>query len=215
MFTGLVECTARVTGLRRSGEVVELVIGGAPIDWELKRGDSVSVSGACLSVVARERGGFTVQMMPETSKNTILGNVKPGYRVNLERAMPASGRLEGHIVTGHVDLVSQVVGLVDLGRSRELDFSLPPEAARFVARKGSIAVQGVSLTVISSEAGQFRVGLIPETLADTTLGDLRIGDPVNVEYDILSKYLVNLLEKRTLSPKGGLTLDNLAEMGWS
>ncbi|HON33480.1 MAG: riboflavin synthase [Thermovirgaceae bacterium] len=215
MFTGLVECTARVTGFKRSGEVVELGIGGVPLDWELKRGDSVSVSGACLSVVDQGRGSFTVQMMPETSGNSILGNIKPGYRVNLERAMPASGRLEGHIVTGHVDLVSRVVGLADLGLSRELDFSLPPEGARFVARKGSIAVQGVSLTVISSEAGRFRVGLIPETLAATTLGDLRVGDPVNVEYDILSKYLVNLLEKRALSPDGGLTLDILAEMGWS
>jgi len=214
MFTGLVECTARVTGFKRSGEIVELEIGEVPLDWELKRGDSVSVSGACLSVVGQGRGGFSVQMMPETSKNTILGGVKPGYRVNLERALPASGRLEGHIVTGHVDLVSRVVGLVDLGRSREMDFSLPLEAARFVAKKGSIAVQGVSLTVISSETGRFRVGLIPETLAATTLGDLRMGDPVNVEYDILARYLVNFLENRPSSPGGGLTLDILAEMGW-
>jgi len=215
MFTGLVERTARITGLGRSGDIVELEIGDVPSDWVLKRGDSISVSGACLSVVESKRGSFTVQMMPETSRNTILGSVKPGYRVNLERAMPASGRFEGHIVTGHVDLVSRVAGLKNLGQSRELDFHLPSGAAAFVARKGSIAVQGVSLTVLSSEGERFGVGLIPETLTDTTLGDLRIGDPVNVEYDILSKYLVNLLEKGALLREGGLTLDRLAEMGWS
>ncbi|MFA5622580.1 MAG: riboflavin synthase [Thermovirgaceae bacterium] len=215
MFTGLVERIAKVTGLVRSGEIFELEIGDVPFDWELKRGDSISVSGVCLSVVVSKRGSFTAQMMPETSENTILGSVKPGYRVNLERAMPASGRFEGHIVTGHVDLVSRVVGLKNLGQSRELDFYLPSAAAGFVARKGSIAVQGVSLTVIGSEGERFGVGLIPETLTDTTLGDLRIGDPVNVEYDILSKYLVNLLEKRASHEEGGLTLDRLAEMGWS
>ena len=170
MFTGLVECTARVTGLRRSGEVVELGIGGVPLDWELKRGDSVSVSGACLSVVDQGRGSFTVQMMPETSGNSILGNIKPGYRVNLERAMPASGRLEGHIVTGHVDLVSRVVGLADLGLSRELDFSLL-RRARFVARKGPSPSRGQPDGHLQ-RSGRFRSGS-PETLAATTLGDLR------------------------------------------
>ncbi|HOI80977.1 MAG: riboflavin synthase [Thermovirgaceae bacterium] len=215
MFTGLVECTARIISAKRSGDMVELEIGDVPFAGELKRGDSVSVSGACLSVIVSGRSSFTVEIMPETFDNTVLGKAGPGYRVNLERAMPATGRFEGHIVTGHVDLISRVVALKSRGKSRELDFSLPSDAAGLVVRKGSVAVQGVSLTVIERGDSSFRVGLIPETLRSTTLGVLKIGDPVNVEYDILSKYLKDLVEDRTSDDDGRLTVDRLAGMGWS
>jgi riboflavin synthase len=215
MFTGLVECTAKIVSARRSGDMVEMEIGDVPFAGELKRGDSVSVSGACLTVVVPGRNSFTVEMMPETFYNTLFSKTGPGYRVNLERAMAATGRFEGHIVTGHVDLVSMVVALKSHGKSRELDFTLPVDAAGLVARKGSVAVQGVSLTVIERGDSFFRVGVIPETLKFTTLGELKIGDPVNLEYDILSKYLKDLLESRTLQVDDRLTMDRLAEMGWS
>ncbi|MDT8284703.1 MAG: riboflavin synthase, partial [Thermovirgaceae bacterium] len=159
-------------------------------------------------------GVFAVEMIPETFENTILGFVSAGYRVNLERSMRASGRFEGHIVTGHVDTVGRISNITRKGRSREALIEIEPPMSRYVVRKGSVSVQGVSLTVMDAGNGFFRIGLIPKTLETTTLNDLEAGSIVNIEFDIVSKYIETLLAGRSGETGKPLTMERLGEMGW-
>ena len=214
MFTGLIECTGVVVSTNDNNGIRDLSIAGAFFAPDLIIGDSVAVSGVCLTVTRTWSDGFSVEMMPETNKTTILGSVARGFRVNLERSMKASGRFEGHIVTGHVDTIARVSGIRSYGGSREIDMDIDPDLSRYIARKGSVSTQGVSLTVINSEKGRFRVGLIPKTLESTTLGELSIGSSVNIEFDIVSKYIEALLSGSPGESKNTLTMERLGEMGW-
>lgn len=214
MFTGLIESTGTIVSSNQKADVREIVIGEVPFASDLKTGDSVSVSGACLTVTWIGSGMFTVEMIPETHENTILGFVSTGYRVNLERSMRASGRFEGHIVTGHVDTVGRIANIIRKGRSREALINIEPAMSRYVVRKGSVSVQGVSLTVIDAGNGSFRIGLIPKTLETTTLNDLEAGSMVNIEFDIVSKYIETLLSGRSGETEKSLTMERLGEMGW-
>jgi riboflavin synthase len=207
MFTGIVEEVGEVVDVRHTAEVVVLTVRGPVVTADARHGDSIAVNGVCLTVTDPEGsagGTFTVELVPETLSRTSLSGVAAGVRVNLERAVPAGGRLGGHIVQGHVDGVGTLVSRTRGERSDELRFSLPPELVRYVVEKGSIAVDGVSLTVASVDAdGGFGVALIPTTLAHTTLGTREPGDTVNLEVDVVAKYVERLTVPYLDSPDDG------------
>lgn len=188
MFTGLVE--AMGTLLARNGGHMRFC---CPFAAELAVGESVSVSGVCLTVEARDEVAFATTAVPMTLRRTSLGSLRPGTPVNLERALPAGGRLGGHIVQGHVDGVGQLLERRPDGDWEALRFGAPPEVLRFVVPRGSVAVDGVSLTVAERDPLGFTVAIVPHTAALTTLGTLRPGAPVNVEADVIAKYVEGLL----------------------
>ncbi len=195
MFTGIVEEIGEVLDVRESAEVVVLTLRGRTVTTDAAHGDSIAVNGVCLTVIDTGVGTFTVELVPETLKRTSLSAVGPGVGVNLERAMAMGGRLGGHIVQGHVDGVATLVRRTPAERSDELEFSLPPDLARYVVEKGSIAVDGVSLTVAGVTDDTFVVALIPTTLSHTTLGMRKPGDTVNIEVDLIAKYVEKLVAK--------------------
>jgi riboflavin synthase len=195
MFTGIVEEIGEVLAVRESADVVVLTVRGHTVTSDVAHGDSIAVNGVCLTVIDPEGstdGTFSVELVSETLKRSSLGAVVDGTPVNLERAVPAGGRLGGHIVQGHVDGVATLLSRNPGERSDELVFSLAPDLARYVVEKGSIAVDGVSLTVAGISADTFSVALIPTTLSHTTLGFRQPGDTVNVEVDVVAKYVERL-----------------------
>jgi riboflavin synthase len=193
MFTGLVEATGVVSALAPRGPGIRLALqaqlGGEPIAL----GESIAVDGACLSVDAIVSGGFEVDASAETLARTTLGGLRAGSRVHLERALRASDRLGGHLVTGHIDGVGRVAERKQTGDALWMSFLVPAELQRFVAEKGSIAVDGVSLTVNAVGPASFEVTLIPHTLSKTKLAVLQTGDPVNLEVDLIARYLARLM----------------------
>lgn len=217
MFTGLVETTGTVREIRRAeGGVYLLSVECPKMSPELVLGQSVMVSGACLTVVAVRGGIFDVEMMPETLERTRFSSLARGSRVNLERAMKLGGRLDGHLVLGHVDGVATLERLSGAGRTKEACFCAGEDVTRTIVPKGSVALDGVSLTVIGADGESFSVGLIPATLELCTLGQLKPGDAVNVETDIVGKYVSRLLNREAAAPpaKRGLTLEEMVELGY-
>ena len=204
MFTGIVEEVGEVVDLRTGDDVVVLTVRAA-LAAEVAHGESVAVNGCCLTAVVEGSPGgtLTLELVPETRKRTSLGAVTAGSGVNLERAVPAGGRLDGHIVQGHVDGIGTLVSRTPGERSDEVRFSLPAELARYVVEKGSVAVDGVSLTVAAVYPDGFGVALIPTTLADTTLGSRTPGDPVNLEVDVIAKYVERMTAGYLQGPGSG------------
>ena len=194
MFTGLVQGIGRVRAIEPRGGDVTLVFdtGDVPLD-DLERGGSVAVSGVCLTATRLEQSSFAADVSRETLSLTTLGEWQIGTRVNLEKALRAGQALGGHYVTGHVDGVGHVLARHDDGRSVRMEFGVPPELARYVARKGSICIDGVSLTVNGAEGDRFDVNLVPHTLEVTTLGQLQSGSRVNLEVDIIARYLERMM----------------------
>ncbi|KAE8762960.1 riboflavin synthase [Georgenia thermotolerans] len=193
MFTGLVEEVGTVRERREVDGAVLLTVAASTVTADLAPGDSVAVAGVCLTVTDPRPDGFVADVMPETLDRTTLGCLTPGAPVNLERAVAPHTRLGGHIVQGHVDGVGTVRSRTPGPRWDDLEIALPPELARYVAEKGSIAVEGVSLTVTHVSDDAFGVSLIPTTLAATTLGTLAPGSGVNLEVDVVAKYVERLL----------------------
>jgi len=193
MFTGLVESLGRVVAVVPEPPGVRLVVEAAPIAADARLGDSICTSGCCLSVVRIEDGTLQFQLGPETLFRTTLGGLTAGAPVNLERSLRLSDRLGGHIVTGHVDGVGRLAAREQDGEWVTCRFSAPPALLGQMAAKGSVAVDGVSLTVVEAAADFFSVALIPHTLAGTTLGGLAVGDRVNLETDLLFKYVARLV----------------------
>lgn len=192
MFTGLVEEGGRVVEVRPGTEGARLVIGADVVLDGLQVGDSVAVNGACLTAVEISRDGFAVDCVAETLRRTALGGLRPGDRVNLERPMRLGDRLDGHLVQGHVDGVGTVRAVRDEGESAVLEIAAPPGLLRYVVEKGSIAVDGVSLTVAARLPDAFAVALIPHTMAVTTLGPGALDRLVNLEVDVVAKYVESL-----------------------
>ncbi|HVE67278.1 MAG TPA: riboflavin synthase [Solirubrobacteraceae bacterium] len=192
MFTGLVHSTGAVGGVAGGRLTVE-----TPLGAELAPGDSVAVNGVCLTAAEVTPGGFAADVMDETLRRSSLGRLGPGDPVNLELALRAADRLGGHVVQGHVDGLGRVRDVRDEGFARVVTVEADPALLRYVAEKGSIAVDGVSLTVSALEDEAFAVSLIPETLERTTLGRVRAGDEVNLEVDVLAKYVERLIDART------------------
>ncbi len=195
MFTGIIEAVGRVVSLEPAGELTRLGIEAPSVTEGVRIGDSVAVDGCCLTVTAADADCLHFEAVRETLDRTALGGLGVGSRVNLERAMRAGGRLDGHIVQGHVDGTGTVRALEREGDDVRLYVDCGPEVADFLVEKGSVAIAGVSLTVVGVGAGGFDVALIPHTLSVTTLGDLQPGDRVNLEADVLGKYVKRYLER--------------------
>ncbi|WP_295122612.1 riboflavin synthase [uncultured Leifsonia sp.] len=212
MFTGIIEELGEITAVERVADAARITVRGPLAVSDAAHGDSISVSGVCLTVIGQDEDSFTADVMAETLAMSTLDGVQAGRRVNLERAARVGDRLGGHIVQGHIDGTATVLSIEDGSAWRVVRLSLDPEHAPLVARKGSIAVDGVSLTVSDvgggREDGWFEVSLIPETLTATTLGDRLPGDRVNIETDILARHVERMLalepaltERRTLTER--------------
>src|SRR5277367_4922943 len=196
MFTGIIIATGHVSALTQKGGDLELGIDAAALDLgRVALGDSVSVQGACLTVTRKEGTCFYADVSRETMAKTTLGSLIAGSRVNLEPSLRAGDALGGHWVSGHVDAVGKLAALVQDARSWRMEFELPAQLMRFVAPKGSICINGVSLTVNKVEGRRFDVNIIPHTHQATTLGELKIDDGVNIEIDVIARYLERLMSK--------------------
>ena len=193
MFTGIVEELGTVAAIDDLTDAIRLTISASEVLEGTGLGDSIAVNGCCLTVVSVEGGAWTADVMKESLDKTSMGGLRPGDPVNLERAVTAEKRLGGHIVQGHVDGVGEVLRREPSEHWEVVEISLPPGLARYLVDKGSITVDGVSLTVVEAGPTSFTISLIPETLARTTLGRRRAGDRVNLEVDILAKHVEKLL----------------------
>lgn len=195
MFTGIVEELGSVVALEDQGDAVRLTVRGPVVTADAGLGDSISVNGCCLTVVSNDGGAFTADVMRETLDKTSLGALEPGTRVNLERAVTPTTRLGGHIVQGHVDGTGTVVSRTPSEHWEVVEISLPADLERYLVPKGSITVDGISLTVVEVRPDSFTVSLIPETLARTTLGARQPGETVNLEVDVIAKYVEKMVRQ--------------------
>lgn len=209
MFTGIVEGKGIIRDIGRRGDTLLLRIALPPQLTDIRPGDSISVDGSCLTVLEGLEREIVVEVSEETLSRTKISQYVPGKRVNLERAIRAGGRFGGHFVTGHVDGVGEVVLMERAQRTARLEVLAPEEVSPYLVKKGSVAVDGVSLTVNEVWGDRFQVMLIPYTLEHTTLGELRPGDKVNLEADILAKYV-----RKFLNPQGGVDEAFLAKHGF-
>lgn len=196
MFTGIVEERGQVVAVTPMGDSARLVIRASLAVSDAKLGDSIAVNGVCLTVTEFDSQTFSADVMAETLLRTSLGAAIPGSDVNLERAMPAHGRLGGHLVQGHVDGTGEILSIEPTEHWTVVRVGIPATIARYIAEKGSITIDGVSLTVVSVDDSSFSVSLIPTTLRETTLGERQIGDVVNLEIDVIAKYVERLLEAK-------------------
>ena len=196
MFTGIVEELGRISAVEPLGDSVRVVIAAAEVLEGTRLGDSIAVNGVCLTVVDCDAQTFSADVMQETLDRSSLGAASSGVNVNLERAARLDSRIGGHLVQGHVDGTGSVLAIEPSDHWTVMRFSLPNEIARYVVEKGSITVDGVSLTVVDAQRDWFSVSLIPTTLQVTTLGDRKVGDRVNLEDDAIAKYVDRLMEWR-------------------
>lgn len=220
MFTGIIQATGAVRRLERRGGDVRLYVGTGKLDMgDVHAGDSIATSGVCLTVVEYGADWFAADVSLETLALTTLGALATGSRVNLEKAMAVGERLGGHIVSGHVDGVGEVVSLAPDGRSTRYRLRAPAALARYIAQKGSICVDGVSLTVNSVDGAEFGLNIIPVTACETIFGDYRPGTRVNLEVDVIARYLERLLQGDAAADPaaaaGGVTRELLARHGFT
>ena len=206
MFTGIAEEVGRIEHIKPG----KLTIGASRVIEDMQSGDSINVNGACLTVTRFDAASFSVDIMPETIRRSNLGQLRIGDGVNLERALAFGGRLGGHLVQGHVDAMGRVASIRWEGDTLMLEVETPPEVMRYVVEKGFIAIDGLSLTVVSRWATSFSVSIVEYTHANTTISDRRVGDPVNLEADIIAKYVETL----TGSGRSGVTEEFLREHGF-
>ncbi|WP_337475832.1 riboflavin synthase [Acidaminococcus timonensis] len=211
MFTGLIAELGKVEDLRREQDSYRLTISAEKIPPLLKLGESVCCNGACLTVTKFDSHQFTVDVMPETARRTTIGSLKKGDRINLERTLHVGDGLDGHIVSGHVDGVGTITRIRPEGIAKVTTISCAPELLRHMEENGTMAIEGISLTIPDVTDTTFSVSLFPLTVKWTTLGFKKTGDKVNLETDILGKYVERMLEKK---PTGGLTRETLFENGF-
>lgn len=195
MFTGIVEHVGQIRGIDRDGELARLKIEAGPVSEGTKLGDSIAVFGACLTITEINGTVLSFEAIPETLERTRLGALKAGDAVNLERAMSAGARFDGHLVQGHIDGVGKVRRFDRGGDDVELEIECDPELAGQLVDKGSVTIDGVSLTVVAAQADAFHVALIPHTLDVTTLSELEVGSAVNLEVDLFGKYVKRYLDR--------------------
>jgi riboflavin synthase len=212
MFTGIVEELGTIKAVNKGRESATLDIGAEKVLEGLNLGDSVAVNGVCLTVVRFDRSGFSAEVMAETLRKSNLGTLKSGDRVNLERAMRLGDRLGGHLVAGHVDATGTIKSTVREDIATVFTVDAPEEILRYVIEKGSVAIDGISLTVVDYDKKSFRVSIIPHTASQTTLGFKRSGDTVNLEADMLAKFVERLLAGR--AGKEGIDKDFLGRHGF-
>ncbi len=205
MFTGIIEEIGTLAAIRRGNQSISLIVSCHKVLEGTKVGDSIATSGACLTVTNLSETGFTADVTPETLRRTAFAAWPVGTRVNLERALTLSSRLGGHLVSGHIDGTGRIVEKRNVGNSVEISVSADAAHMKYILEKGSVAVDGVSLTVAAREAGRFTVSVIPETAGKTTILERRIGDLVNLECDMVGKYIEQFLKQ----PDGGLSTEKL------
>lgn len=216
MFTGIIEEIGSVKGVRSSASSMELKLAAGKVLGDVAIGDSISVNGVCLTVTTFSKDEFTADVMPETFKGTSLRNLKTGTKVNLERAMAAGGRFGGHFVNGHVDAVGTIKSLQELENALYVTINIPSELTVFFVQKGSVAIDGTSLTVFGITDDSITVSLIPQTKEDTVLGSKKIGDEVNIECDMMAKYIHRFFTKKTdTTAKKSLSYDFLSDHGFA
>jgi riboflavin synthase len=206
MFTGIIEEVGEVISARAG----ELAIAASNVMTGMEPGVSIAVNGVCLTVTDFDRSSFSVKVMPETLRRTNLGRLVAGDGVNLERALPLGGRLGGHLVQGHVDATGKVTSITPEGGARLISFYAPPEVMEYLVEKGFVAVDGVSLTIVNKNTGSFGVSVVDYTLKNTNLGNRRVGDTVNLEVDIIAKYV----KQFTQADKRGITMEFLEQHGF-
>lgn len=214
MFTGLIEEIGTMKSISRKGEAMVLSVSASKIMDGMKLGDSIAVNGVCLTATSFDASSFSVDVMPQTYRHTNLKDLSPGSRVNLERAMAAGGRFGGHIVQGHVDGIGTIL---DVRRDQNaVVYTIAPsniDMFKFIIPQGSITVDGISLTVVQASEGKFTISIIPLTLSETILAYKRAGDRVNLECDVLGKYVDHLLNYKPEN-KSGMNLSFLSEHGF-
>jgi len=194
MFTGIINHSGTIASLEKSGDWL-ITIHVPNFTHNLVMGASVACNGACLTVIRKDETGFTVQVSQETLDKTTLGSWEVARKINLEPAMKLGDELGGHLVSGHVDALATLIETGQIADSWKLVFEAPPALSRFIAAKGSVTLDGVSLTVNSVQGNQFSVNIIPHTFQNTTLGTLQTGDKVNLEIDLIARYLARLMEQ--------------------
>ena len=217
MFTGIIQAVGKITSLdQRGGDMRIGIASGKLTMGDVALGDSIAVSGVCLTVIDRSDTGFQADVSGETLRRTIIGDLALNDEVNLEKALTLSTPLGGHLVSGHVDGVGHVVSRSEDSRSVQFTLRAPDELARYIAAKGSITVDGVSLTVNVVDGADFELNIVPHTLAETTLFGYRAGRRVNLEVDLVARYLERLLlgERAAEPATGGITLEKLMESGY-
>ncbi len=216
MFTGIIEETGTVKNIRKNPTSSFIVIETKNILSDTAVGDSIAVNGVCLTVTGLDKNLFEADVMNETLRRSSLGELKQGSRVNLERAMAANGRFGGHIVSGHIDGTGIIKGIENDGIAVWYRVSADERILRYIVEKGSVALDGISLTVAKTDSSSFSVSVIPHTAANTTLSSKKVGDIINIENDIIGKYVEKLLNTDNNKPKGrgGLSAELLMENGF-
>ena len=218
MFTGIIEAVGTIVAMESKGSDVSVRVRSGKLDLrDVKLGDSIATNGVCLTVVQLPGDGYIADVSGETIARTGFADYQAGQRVNLEKALMPTSRLGGHLVSGHVDGVGKIVAVKPLGRAMEYWVEAPRELARYIAEKGSITVDGISLTVNSVEGARFRLTIVPHTSGETTVGEWKVGSRVNLEVDVIARYLERLVlgdKAAEMAPASGVTMAMLAENGF-
>lgn len=214
MFTGIIEEVGNVAKIQKQGEFAVLTITGTKIFSDMQLGDSIAVNGVCLTVTEFGRNHFCADVMSETLRRTALGELQPSSPVNLERAMAANGRFGGHIVSGHIDGTGEIISITPANNAVWYRIKTEPKLIRYIIEKGSITIDGISLTVVDCDESSFRVSIIPHTLTQTTLGTKKVGSRVNLENDVIGKYVEKLLARSDNPPSRHLSEDFLKAAGF-
>ncbi len=218
MFTGILEAVGTIVAMESKGSDVSVRVRSGKLDLrDVKLGDSIATNGVCLTVVQLLGDGYIADVSGETIARTGFADYQAGQRVNLEKALMPTSRLGGHLVSGHVDGVGKIVAVKPLGRAIEYWVEAPRELARYIAEKGSITVDGISLTVNSVEGARFRLTIVPHTSGETTVGEWKVGSRVNLEVDVIARYLERLVlgdKAADMAPASGVTMAMLAENGF-
>jgi riboflavin synthase len=214
MFTGLIEDVGKILKISRTGASARIELTASFPVGEIKLGDSIAVNGICLTVVEKSRSRLSFDVSPETIDRSSFSRLGPGQHVNLERALRVGDRLGGHIVSGHVDCTASIVSRRELSGNHIFEFRLPRTFARYIIEKGSVAIDGISLTVNTVTDEGFSVNIIPHTALETTLQYKKPGDVVNIETDIIGKYVEKLLSGKTSGGEGGVTMELLGRNGF-
>lgn len=210
MFTGLIKETGTVKSVRRIGDGMEISVYSSSVNADASVDDSIAVNGVCLTVVRKDSNSFTVQAVRETVEKSNIGSLVQGSKVNLEPALKADDRLGGHIVQGHVDGSGEILKVISRRNGNEFVIGTDRNTLRYIVDKGSVCLDGVSLTVAGTDPDSFRVAVIPHTEKNTTIDSWRAGTKINIETDIIGRYVEKLLK----SPGNGLTIDKLTQLGY-
>ncbi|MEC6821842.1 riboflavin synthase [Photobacterium piscicola] len=216
MFTGIIEAVGKISAMTPKGADVSVTVDSGSLDLsDVKLGDSIATNGVCLTVVKLTGKGYVADLSLETLNRTAFVNYKAGQVVNLEKAMLATTRFGGHMVSGHVDAVAEVIERQHIGRAIEFWIKVPPQLAKYISEKGSVAVDGISLTVNAVRGDEFKLTIVPHTAAETTMADFKVGRKINLEVDVIARYLERLmLGDKAAEKQSQVTMDLLARTGF-